>query len=105
MTQQFEHWEVERKESQKREVLRWMSTAGVSQASHHETISDMRTPDTGTWICDNERISSWLSDECPAACLVWLTGKMGAGEYIRARSCLRRFMSLVASELSSTSTE
>lgn len=80
MTKRFEQWEAERKENQRNDVLRWMSTPGMSQARQHEICRGVQAPNTSSWIFDNPEIFSWMNNKNPIASLVWLNGKMGAGE-------------------------
>ncbi|KAK8029321.1 hypothetical protein PG991_006377 [Apiospora marii] len=82
MNKRFEQWEAERKENQRNDVLRWMSTPGMSQARQQEIFCSVQAPNTGSWIFDNHKIFSWMNDENPIASLVWLNGKMGAGKTI-----------------------
>ncbi|KAK8106768.1 SNF2 family N-terminal domain-containing protein [Apiospora kogelbergensis] len=96
MTKQFSQWESERKSNQRTEVLKWMSSFGISQASQHdEFYLKVRAPNTGLWIRDNHKISSWINDENPTACLVWMNGQMGVGKTILASNIIQLCMGMV----------
>ncbi|KAK8127290.1 hypothetical protein PG984_008398 [Apiospora sp. TS-2023a] len=84
MDSQFKYWEAERNEKQKTDVLKWMSPSSpdISQKSRHDDLCSMRAPGTCLWILKNRKLSSWMNEENPIACLLWINGKMGAGKSV-----------------------
>lgn len=91
MTWQFDKLEDARKADMKRRILKLISNQREPQAAHHESFRKMRTPGTGNWLLEDSVVWSWLHEPLPSACLVWLRGRMGAGESIQNSSINEMF--------------
>ncbi|KIX96919.1 uncharacterized protein Z520_07033 [Fonsecaea multimorphosa CBS 102226] len=87
--------EESRRDEQRAAILEWLA-AGRSTRDSHERARKAREdyPHTGLWITQNEKVSSWLTDDIPKSSVLWMHGIPGAGKTVLAsiiiEACLER---------------
>ncbi|KAH7150207.1 ankyrin repeat-containing domain protein [Dactylonectria estremocensis] len=57
-------------------MILWLST--LPFPTHHETISESRTPNFGQWLLKHDKYQEWC--ETSSSCALWLHGIMGSGK-------------------------
>jgi len=74
--------EQKRKEEMYTNVLTWISAPWHAQVQYHVRWLDLRSPfpGTGQWILKTDKLWEWMSPDTPPQSLLWMNGKMGAGE-------------------------
>lgn len=55
---------------QRRELLEWISN--IKYGSHFDDIEYTRSPDTGGWLVEHEKLQAWLNS--PSSQILWLQG-------------------------------
>ncbi|OQV01238.1 NACHT domain-containing protein [Cladophialophora immunda] len=97
-------WLKSREESRKAEQLSgirdWIAGNNTSD-SHELALRDREDyAQTGLWITQNEKVSSWLTDDLPRSSILWMHGIPGAGKTILAsiiiEACLKQQQSKTA---------
>ncbi|OAP56381.1 hypothetical protein AYL99_09560 [Fonsecaea erecta] len=73
-----------RRKRQRSAICEWI--AGNSTYDSHERAQRDRRDyaQTGLWIIQNEKVSSWLSDDLPRSSMLWVHGIPGAGKTVLA---------------------
>ena len=61
------------------EILEWFSASKSTEADH-AIFQEARSPETGEWILEDEKVQNWLELDVPQSSIIWINGIPGAGQ-------------------------
>lgn len=78
-----EEVEKERARNHRDEVLKWISSATMSDLHEQYCKKRQFCPGSGRWILKKEKIEGWKDEEIPTNSILWMHGIPGAGKSLK----------------------